>query len=152
MSCGYLSQLKYIYSNMSGIKLFRGIYYFRCCMFCLIKINLKFLIKFDMIWCVQKWYFLEELIRIEIWIYSDKDLTQGLVFQHIFYQTSLFDKIVYQNWSILLDSLLNMCICVHNIPYAICLCVPTTYSILYVNASYQTTLVLITRNQCTTIS
>ena len=42
---------------------------------------------FDKIWydlMCAKWYFLEEPIRIEIWIYSDKDLTQGLVFQHIF--------------------------------------------------------------------
>ena len=79
-----------------------------------------------MIWNLcAKWYFLEDLIKIyhlEIWTYLGSILLKACSFNTLVFQISLFDKIVYQNWSILCDSLLNMCFCVHNIPYAICLC------------------------------
>ena len=152
-----LSQFKLLNYYMSGLKLFCPTYSSHCCMYLFGKIVLKFcLFLFDMIWnWCAKWYFLENLIKIyhfEIWTYLGSILLKAFSFNTLVIQISLFDKVVYQNWSILFDSLLNMCICVHNIPYAICLCVSTTYSILYLNVSYQTTLVLITRNQCTFIS
>ena len=60
-----------------------------------------------------------------------KYLTQGHSFNTLVNQISFFDKVVYQTWSISFESLLNMCICVYNIPYAICVFVSATYSILY---------------------
>ena len=93
-----------------------------------------------MIWNLcAKWYFLEDLIKnISFWnlnIYLGSILLKAFSFNTLVEQISLFDKVVYQTWSIMLDSLLNMC--TH-----MCLCVLTTHSILYVNASYETTLVL----------
>ena len=82
---------------------------------------------FCLIWseiCVPKWYFLEELIRIyclEIWIYLIRILLKALSFNTIVYQTSLFDKIVYQNRSICVTHCWIRVFVSTIIPYAICL-------------------------------
>ena len=51
-----------------------------------------------------------------------KCISQGHPFNTHVNQISLTDKVVYQNWSIFYDSLLNMCICLNNILHLVLEC------------------------------
>ena len=51
-----------------------------------------------------------------------KCIAQGHTFNTHVNQISLTDKVVYQNWSIWYDSLLNMCICINNILHLVLEC------------------------------
>ena len=48
--------------------------------------------------------------------------SRPLSFNTFVYQTSLFEKIVYQNWSIFVWLIAGYVVCARIIPYAICLC------------------------------
>ena len=127
MSCGFVSQSKLLNYYMSGIKLSCPIYYSHCCMCLFGKIVLKyclFLFWYDLIFeckmiLLGRAY--QNILFGNLNISGKISYSRPSSFNTFVYQTSLFEKIVYQNWSILCDSLLNMCFCVHNIPYAICL-------------------------------
>ena len=115
---------------MSGIKLSCPIYYSHyshvACV-CLLN-NFEVLFVFVLIWSdiwVQKWYFLEELIKIyylEIWIYLVRYLTQDLCLSTLLFIRPVCLKIVYQNWSIFVWLIAGHVFCARIISYAICLC------------------------------
>ena len=55
-------------------------------------------------------------------IFGKISYSRPLSFNTFVYQTSLFEKIVYQNWSIFVWLIAGYVFCARIIPYAICLC------------------------------
>ena len=121
MSCGFLSQSKLLNYYMSGSKLFCPIYYSHCCMFLFGKIVLKYLFVFCLIWseiCVQNDTSWKTLSKYIIWKFEhiwEVSYSRHFLSTHLSFKSVCFDKVVYQTWSIMFDSLL--CVHIYHTPY-----------------------------------